>query len=79
VKPDDEWTCDAGFAGSKSQRGHRFRLWAAIVTEEQGYAALKTKLGLGVPQRAYATITEVPHVEVEGAQTATSLEVARPS
>jgi hypothetical protein len=80
---DGHWMCDVGVAGNdlkaserKSDRGRSFKLWAAIVTEDQAYAAIKTKLGLGAPGKAYASLTEAPHVD--GDQSTAWREITRP-
>jgi hypothetical protein len=67
VGPDGGWTCDAGFAGEAKSRGQRFMLWAMVVDERQGYAAIKTKLRLGNPGNSYTSPDDVPHVD--GTQT----------
>jgi hypothetical protein len=76
VGPDGDWTCDAGFAGEAKARGQRFLLWAMVVDERQGYAAIKTMLGQGNPGRSYISSDDVPHVD--GTQTQDSFSVARP-
>ena len=78
VAADLTWKCDSGFAGDgdAKYRGKRFKLWAAVVSEEQGYSALKTKLALGAPGNSYSSSTEVPRVS--GDKTLDSLTITRP-